>query len=231
MSTPAPLTNDQRARVERHVDRVRKIASGVHRLLPHVELDELVSLGHEGLIEAARRYDPESGVTFASFAHYRIRGAMIDGARRHQRAGRQHARAVKALESSQAVLEQASKDHARADLESLRSRVAAVRKLVERTSVAALMSQSAAVEPDQVATEPEAERRLVGDELRQRLSRSVAGLEPQEQLLVQAIYVEERSMQAVAEELGINKSTVSRRHGRVLDKLAEALREHSGPGD
>jgi RNA polymerase sigma factor (sigma-70 family) len=48
----------------------------------HVEIDDLIGWGHMGLIEAAARYDPRRGVTFRTYAHRRIKGAMLDGLRR-----------------------------------------------------------------------------------------------------------------------------------------------------
>lgn len=48
----------------------------------HVDLDDLIGWGHMGLVEAARRFDVSRGVRFRTFAHRRIRGAMIDGMRK-----------------------------------------------------------------------------------------------------------------------------------------------------
>ncbi len=45
-------------------------------------LDELVSLARVGLVEAARRYRPEEGVRFGSFARHRMMGEIIDEHRR-----------------------------------------------------------------------------------------------------------------------------------------------------
>jgi RNA polymerase sigma factor for flagellar operon FliA len=49
----------------------------------HVEIDDLVGWGHMGLVEAAARFDSARGVTFRTFAHRRIQGAMFDGIRKH----------------------------------------------------------------------------------------------------------------------------------------------------
>jgi RNA polymerase sigma factor FliA len=49
----------------------------------HVEIDDLVGWGHMGLVEAAARFDTTRGVTFRTFAHRRIQGAMFDGIRKH----------------------------------------------------------------------------------------------------------------------------------------------------
>ncbi len=44
-----------------------------------IELDELISIGTIGLIEAAKRFDRSRGTVFATYARYRIRGRMFDG--------------------------------------------------------------------------------------------------------------------------------------------------------
>lgn len=50
-------------------------------LPPFVELDELISCGIEGLIEAASKFDYQRKVKFETYAIARIKGAMIDGLR------------------------------------------------------------------------------------------------------------------------------------------------------
>ena len=46
-----------------------------------VEVDELVACGSEGLVEAARSFDPARGVPFDAYARARVQGAMLDGLR------------------------------------------------------------------------------------------------------------------------------------------------------
>lgn len=61
---------------------VRRIALRLARRLPaHVELDEVISTGMIGLIDAVDRYDPSRGVPFTAYAEIRVRGAMIDAMR------------------------------------------------------------------------------------------------------------------------------------------------------
>ena len=43
-----------------------------------VDVEDLYSVGLLGLIQALRRFDPTLGVTFASYATMRIRGAVLD---------------------------------------------------------------------------------------------------------------------------------------------------------
>ncbi|NJM91172.1 MAG: hypothetical protein HC863_02665 [Myxococcales bacterium] len=73
--------NDQL--VEQHLDLARRAAAMVYpRVRDHVEFEELVSLGRTGLVEAASRYDAARGASFATFAWYRVQGAIIDGLRK-----------------------------------------------------------------------------------------------------------------------------------------------------
>jgi RNA polymerase sigma factor for flagellar operon FliA len=58
---------------------VRAIANEIRPKLPaNVELDDLISAGYLGLVEAAAEYDPSRGIQFETYAKYRIRGAMLD---------------------------------------------------------------------------------------------------------------------------------------------------------
>lgn len=43
-----------------------------------VSIDDLISAGNEGLMESVKRFDPELGVKFASFAIKRIKGRILD---------------------------------------------------------------------------------------------------------------------------------------------------------
>lgn len=62
-----------------HVPLVRTIAGRLARRLPSsVDVDELVSVGTVGLIDAIDRFDPERGVPFKSYAEIRVRGSMVD---------------------------------------------------------------------------------------------------------------------------------------------------------
>jgi len=76
------LLATQRALADEHVDLVRAIARRVWRNLgKRVNLGDLEGHGFDGLLWAAARFEEGRGATFATFAAYRIRGAMIDGVR------------------------------------------------------------------------------------------------------------------------------------------------------
>jgi len=65
-------------------DRVVLVARRIHDRLPpgcELELQDLLSLGAIGLLEAFDRFEPERKILFSTFAEYRIRGSMMDGLR------------------------------------------------------------------------------------------------------------------------------------------------------
>lgn len=68
--------------VVKHLALVERVARAMVRRLPaHVRLDDLRSAGAEGLMDAAARFDPSRGKSFASFAEWRIKGAIYDDIR------------------------------------------------------------------------------------------------------------------------------------------------------
>ena len=61
---------------------VRATAVKIHRRLPEqVELDDLISVGMMGLIEAIDRFDTSRSVPLGTYARHRIRGAIVDALR------------------------------------------------------------------------------------------------------------------------------------------------------
>jgi RNA polymerase sigma factor for flagellar operon FliA len=67
------------ARVLGNLDRVRSAAKNLYWRVPHnVTMDDLVSAGTIGLINAVDRFDESRGLAFSTYARHRIVGAMLD---------------------------------------------------------------------------------------------------------------------------------------------------------
>src|SRR5215212_11122765 len=68
--------------VMEHVPLVKTLAQRLAQRLPsQVEVNDLISVGVIGLIDAAGRYKPTLGVPFDAFARRRVQGAMLDSLR------------------------------------------------------------------------------------------------------------------------------------------------------
>jgi RNA polymerase sigma factor for flagellar operon FliA len=227
------LTPEQTRWVEQFVPRVAELAHQMARKVPNVGEDELVSAGYEGLVQAALRYEPTSGVPFAAWAHYRVRGAMIDAGRRAAPEMRRNARAIRMLEATQALLEHAQRKLVHrdvADPRSLRERVAVAAELVAQTTTAVILSRLGPEDPDTlVATEPDVETKLVRDQELALVQRVLAGCTAEERRMIDALYVQGLSMHEFAQELGKSVSTVSRHHAKLVARLSEVLRGRASP--
>lgn len=214
---------------------VRALARNIAKSLPsHVDYDELVAFGQLGLVEAAKQFDVARGVSFTTFAHYRIRGAIFDGLRKMTwlpPAARRH---VQEQSATNDLLEaNAAKPAASDDPEYLARQFS---DAVERLGAVYLISNVRDGEragddpPDRRAT-PQGSMEL--KELRGRLNRAVESLPEDEAALIRMLYIEGKSMSEVGESLGKNKSTVSRRHADAIDRLRALIggpnRRGTGP--
>jgi len=65
--------------MERHFPLVKYIAERLLQTLPKsIELDDLVSAGLFGLMDAIRGFDPDRGIKFKTYCTTRIRGSILD---------------------------------------------------------------------------------------------------------------------------------------------------------
>jgi RNA polymerase sigma factor for flagellar operon FliA len=224
-----PLSDEQAARVERHTDLVRKLARRVAREIGVVSVDELESVGNEALVRSAMRYDPDGAASFSTYAHYRVRGAMIDEARKRTPGRRKYKRALVRLEATQALLvEAAETQQAQArsgQRQTLEQRVEIARELVRRAAVAVCLSEPEERVDDEVAAqEPDPEQLLLDADVRTRLWELVGELDAEQRALVEALYVHGLQMKDIAAQLGISIATISRRHGRIVELLGKRAR-------
>jgi RNA polymerase sigma factor for flagellar operon FliA len=96
---------DEKELIERFLPLVRNVVDRIKLTLPpHIDADDLYSVGVTGLIAAVRKFDPQQGNTFAGYAALRIRGAVLDELRRMDWCPRRtRARARKLKESINAL--------------------------------------------------------------------------------------------------------------------------------
>lgn len=76
------LTEEQRRLVLDHLWLVEDIAREMAWLAPKTLDRDVLGYAYEGLIGAARRFDPGRGTRFSSFAYKPITGAVLDGVER-----------------------------------------------------------------------------------------------------------------------------------------------------
>ena len=221
-------------RFHSHLDLVDLVARQLSRELGRaVELDDLRSLGQQGLLEAARRFDEGRGVSFRRFANYRVRGSMLDGIRKSAPLPRRaHAR-IRALEAALLVSEAAAEDAAPGALPLTPDPQASEKKLSEHLAdMATAMAMGLLATPAlgnegelaalDMAESPE--DAVAHAELRELVLRALEDLPEDERTLVRRHYLEGERFDHVAASLGLSKSWGSRLHTRAIARLTKRLR-------
>ena len=222
------------ALIERHVALPRRAAAVLHpRVREHVELDELIGMGNLGLAEAASRFDPAHGASFATFAWYRVQGAMIDGLRRMshlpRRVWAQIATLRAAAEYLEAQAQRAEIARAQATAATTADRLGEVKAALGaiRTMYVVALDQV----PDERLASIAASADVELGRARQaaRLRHALARLPERERALVLAHYHDDQTLQDAGAALGMSKSWASRLHARAIDRLRALLEEEPPP--
>src|SRR5687767_5190149 len=101
-------TNTRAARdamLRQHLGLVYHVAHQLSRARANdVELDDLVSAGTLGLIDAFEHFDTSRGLAFSTFAAPRIRGAMLDELRRQDHVPRSVGRRMRDMHAASEAL-------------------------------------------------------------------------------------------------------------------------------
>jgi RNA polymerase sigma factor for flagellar operon FliA len=239
--TPAPAPASQRTREERdrllmeHIVSVRFIARKVHQTLPrHVELEDLISAGMVGLMEACNRFDARRHVQFKSYAQFRIRGAILDWLRTLDWGPRELRRKARAIAETTRVLaqrlgrapgEQEIAEAMEMELEELQQLIGELRSL----ELGSLNAEHSKDEDDEeleyVPASPEEDPLFLclAAESRQRLIDAIEELPEKERLVLTLYYYEELTMREIGLTLGVVESRVSQIHSGAVRRLRSTL--------
>lgn len=212
---------------------VYSLASRIFRNVPPtVELDDLVAYGELGLTEAARDYDPTSGVKFTTFAYHRVRGAIYDGISKMSWTSRSRYRRMRFAQQANELLAEEANGEASGSLE---SEAKWLSDLTSKMGIVYFASQGedgksirdSAIED---ADAPSAVSIVAQREIIERLRELIQQLPRIEQRLLLAIYFEGNTLQEASDRLGVSKSWASRLHANALEQLARSFRR-IGVGD
>lgn len=213
--------------IEDHVGYVRTLATRVRRDIgTDLDLDELVSYGMTGLVEAGNRFDPTRRVAFTTFSYYRIRGAIFDGLRQLGWLNRgQYARFQAATNDLMQNLsdrpDPPSAPHSEADPQKAAADLASAVDQIATIFITSLDDVRTPEQADPLAANAAeaAERRSVHRTVRQ----AVEQLPPRERELLQLYYFKDLTLEAAGKKLGLSKSWTSRLHARAIENLTKLV--------
>ncbi len=216
----------------------QKIAA---RLPSNIELDDLISSGVIGLMDAIDKYDPTRDNKFKTYAEFRIRGAILDELRAQDWAPRSVREKAKVLERAYQRIEQA------------RGRSATDEEVCAELGISQneyhdMLNQVRSVSLlsfDDVATFSKADKRALHGYTDQASSRApnpysevntalikrmmadaIKDLPEKQRLVLTLYYYEDLNLKEIGRVLDVTESRVSQLHTQAIIKLKGKLRNH-----
>ncbi len=236
MQNDDPTARD--ALLETHMGLVRHVALKLARTAgPGVDIEDLVSAGSVGLIQAVESYEPARGHAFSTFAVLRIRGAILDELRRWDPAPRSVRKKQRALQKSEATLRQEfqrepTPSEIARDLELEVPDLHRWNDAVARTHTVSLHEPRA---DDGSDTRIDTVAGATGDEIEAHINHAeevallegcIARLKERERQVLSLYYYDGLRLSGIAEILGVTESRVSQIRHAAMDTLRSMLSLH-----
>ncbi|MBI3461560.1 MAG: FliA/WhiG family RNA polymerase sigma factor [Planctomycetes bacterium] len=232
-----PTTELRNRLIERYLPLVRYNAERIWARLPDgVEIDDLISAGTFGLMDAIDAFDLSRGVKFETYCVPRIRGAMLDELRTMDWVPRLVRSKASKLEDARKRLEAI---HGRPPTddelaERMGLSIEEYDKLVQDASATSLVSlnkkwyetdsykdvREIDILEDKKSEDPT--RRLQRKDLMKLVTK---GLNRNERLIIILYYYEELTMKEIGQTLDLSESRVSQMHSSIVQRLQTQLAE------
>jgi len=208
------------------------------RLPPHIEVDDLISVGVLGLIDAIKKYDPGRGAKFKTYAEFRVRGAILDELRSMDwvpRSVRQKAASLDSVvQKMQSKLGRPPEDDEIA-AEMGMNMDDYFNVLNETRSMPVLSLEDLGIAKDtgeqqslldclagKGDNDPQTQLRLT--ELKEIIAKAIDQLPEKERFMISLYYYEELTMREIGEVLSITESRVSQIHSKAVFRLRTKLK-------
>lgn len=224
--------------LSQHLGLVHHVARQLaNRLSTAADLDELVSAGSLGLIQAVESFDSGRGLSFSTYAVPRIRGAILDELRKQDHLPRNVRRRARDVSRARdALVGQLRRSPTEDELaRQLAVPTAMLRKWeldAEGASLCSLDRPMRAEPAGAPLSETISDERVASvDELLTheqevaQLKRAITGLKEQERTVLALNFFEELKLQEIATVLGLSVCRISQIRTAALAKLRVALRE------
>jgi len=223
----------------RHSYIVKTIAMQMRGIyISFAEMDDIVNEGIIALMGAIEKFDPSRNVKFVSYASLRVRGAIIDFARKQDWAPRSVRRAAKDIDSAtgELYIELGRSPTEYEVAAKMGLEIDKYRKTLGDTSLYNLLSLDALLDESQgssgdmadVNSEDEPARKLLSEELYLVLKEAIETLKPKEQLVISLYYRKELNMKEIAKILEVSEPRISQIQANAIRHLRKALEKYMG---
>ncbi len=244
MKSSAAKTMDEEARgalIMKYAPLVKFLASRMAmRVPPSVSLDDLISAGIMGLLDAIDKYDSSRDVQLKTYAEFRIRGAMLDELRSMDWVPRSTRKKIHDME--RAVLDIEGKLGRRAEdfeiAEQMGIDVDAYYQTLKKARGVELFSLDEYVRDDKGHSESKKSfkslmqgqddpgRNVMATELKHVTAEAIKTLSQKEQMVVSLYYYDELTLKEIGQIMGLTESRISQIHTKSIIKLRAKLHSY-----
>ncbi|MCD4830882.1 MAG: FliA/WhiG family RNA polymerase sigma factor [Anaerohalosphaeraceae bacterium] len=216
--------------MEHYLQIVKYTAERIYLKLPDkVEVDDLISAGIFGLMDAINAYDPERGVKFATYCTPRIRGAILDELRSMDWVPRlvrsrahQLSRATRTLEAHLGRLPNDKEIAKELNLE-----MGDFQRLQRDATAKGIVSLNATLDSDgdkdvremDIIQDVKSADPMIEAQKRDLKGLLTKGLTRAERLILVLYYYEEMTMKEIGLTLDLSESRVSQMHSSIVARL------------
>lgn len=240
-SRAAPLSAAKRNElILTYTPLIKYIAARLAARLPaQISLDDLVSCGIIGLIDAINKFDISKNVQFKTYAEFRIKGAMLDELRALDWVPRSIRRKTTDLERAYSDIEkQVGRPATDEEVsQNMGLTLEEFYKLLDETKAISFMDIEFLRQKSTEANDPTLSETFAMDnrdpftainlsQIRDLIAKAISDLPEKEKLTVSLYYQDELTMKEIGEVLGYTESRISQMHSKAMFRLRAKLKKN-----
>lgn len=244
---PKKLTQKQKDQlITEYSPLIKFIAQKIAVRLPsNIELDDLISAGVIGLMDAIEKYDPSRDNKFKTYAEFRIRGAILDELRAQDWVPRSIRDKAKLLDRTMVALE-AELGRTATDEEiakALNITIDEFYDLVNQVRPVSLLSIHDSQTFNDADNKRSIENLLEGSKLhnpynqlniktvKEVVAQAIEELPDRQRLVLSLYYYEDLNLKEIGQVLRVTESRVSQLHAQAVARLRSKLNGAVGSND
>lgn len=211
------------------------------RLPPSVSVDDLISAGIMGLLDAIEKFDPGKKVQFRTYAEFRIKGAILDELRSMDWIPRSVRKKIREMEQAVTSVEQKLRRPAedREIAEEMGVDLDTYHDMLDKARGIDLLSFDEYVSSHKHGNEPkrpyksliqtgeDTVEHVMAQELKEVIADGLKALPKKDQKVVTLYYYNELTLKEIGKVMGLTESRISQIHTKAIIRLRTRLRLYS----
>lgn len=205
-----------------------------------VQIEDVINEGVLAIMKGLDKFDLDKNVKFETYISKRIRGMIIDLARKHDWVPRSMRKMIKKIDMATAELynilgryptEEELAEYLDISLKKYQEMAAAM-PMVNIVSLDMVMEESSekkkTVQIVSANSSEQPEKQFLVEEEKQLLAEAVKSLNKNEQLVISLYYIEELNMKQIAEVMQVSEPRISQIHSNAIRKLRVYMKRQAG---